>query len=53
MRCAAVPIFLGRPSPAAAVSITMLGARAEHPRLAELGEYLSRTAAEWSLTPGG
>ena len=53
VRCAAVPIFLGRPSPAAAVSITVLGARAEQPRLAELGEYLSRTAAEWSLTPGG
>jgi len=31
----------------------VLGARAEHPRLAELGEYLSRTAAEWSLAPGG
>ncbi len=53
VRCAAVPIFLGRPSPAAAVSITVLGARAEPPRLTELGEYLSRTAAEWSLAPGG
>ena len=53
VRCAAGE---GRPrkmGTAAAVSITMLGARAEHPRLAELGEYLSRTAAEWSLTPGG
>jgi DNA-binding IclR family transcriptional regulator len=48
-----VPIFLGRPSPAAAVSITVLGTRAEHPRLAELGEHLSRTVAEWSLVPGG
>jgi IclR family transcriptional regulator, acetate operon repressor len=53
VRCAAVPIFLGRTSPAAAVSITVLGARAEHPRLAELGQYLSRTVAEWSLVPGG
>ena len=53
VRCAAVPIFLGRPSPAAAVSITVLGARAEPPRLAELGGYLTRTVAEWSLVPGG
>ena len=53
VRCAAVPIFLGRPSPAAAVSITLLGARAEPARLSELGQYLSRTAAEWSLAPGG
>jgi len=53
VRCAAVPIFLGRPSPAAAVSITLLGVRAEPPRLTELGEYLSRTVAEWSVAPGG
>jgi DNA-binding IclR family transcriptional regulator len=48
-----VPIFLGRPAPAAAVSITVLGARAEPARLAELGEYLSRTVAEWAQAPAG
>lgn len=53
VRCAAVPIFLGRPAPAAAVSITVLGARAEPARLAELGEYLSRTVAEWAQAPAG
>jgi IclR family transcriptional regulator, acetate operon repressor len=51
VRCAAVPIFLGRPVPVAAVSVTMLGTRAETGRLAELGSYLSRTAAEWSEAP--
>jgi len=51
VRCAAVPIFLGRPVPVAAVSVTMLGTRAETGRLAELGSYLSRTAAEWSDAP--
>jgi IclR family transcriptional regulator, acetate operon repressor len=48
VRCAAVPIFLGRPVPATAVSVTVLGARAQAGRLAELGEYLRRTVAEWS-----
>ena len=51
VRCAAVPIFLGRPVPAAAVSVTVLGSRADVVRLAELGGYLSRTAAEWSEVP--
>jgi IclR family acetate operon transcriptional repressor len=51
VRCAHVPIFLGRPVPAAAVSVTMLGTRAEAGRLTELGGYLSRTAAEWSEAP--
>ena len=46
--CAAVPIFLGRPVPAAAVSITVLSARANSGRLAELGQYLHETAAEWT-----
>src|SRR5215475_4906689 len=40
VRCAAVPIFLGQPVPAAAVSVTLLGVRADPGRLAELGEYL-------------
>ena len=53
VRCAAVPVFLGRSSPAVAVSITVLGTRAEHRRLAELGEYLSRAVAEWTPVPGG
>jgi len=48
VRCAAVPIFLGRPVPATAVSVTVLGARAEAGRLAEIGDYLRRTVAEWS-----
>ena len=51
VRCAAVPIFLGRAVPAAAVSVTVLGARAEPRRLKELGEYLRRAAADWSTAP--
>jgi IclR family transcriptional regulator, acetate operon repressor len=51
VRCAAVPIFLGKAVPAAAVSVTVLGARAEPRRLAELGEYLRRAAADWSTLP--
>ncbi len=51
VRCAAVPIFLGRPSPAAAVSITLLGSRAESRRLNELGEYLRTVVADWSKVP--
>jgi IclR family acetate operon transcriptional repressor len=46
--CAAVPIFLGRPVPAAAVSITVLSTRAKPGRLAELGQYLREMAAEWT-----
>jgi DNA-binding IclR family transcriptional regulator len=46
-----VPIFLGRPVPAAAVSITLLGARAEVRRLHELGEYLRAVVADWSEVP--
>ncbi len=52
VRCAAVPIFLGTAIPAAAVSITVLGSRAETSRLSELGSYLRRVAAEWSQAPG-
>ncbi len=48
VRCAAVPIFLGRPVPATAVSVTVLGARAQAGRLAEIGEFLRRTVADWS-----
>lgn len=48
VRCAAVPIFLGRPVPAAAVSVTLLASRAEPRRLAELAEYLRAAAADWS-----
>jgi IclR family transcriptional regulator, acetate operon repressor len=51
VRCAAVPIFLGRPVPAAAVSVTLLGVRADQGRLAELGEYLRGVAAEWADLP--
>jgi IclR family transcriptional regulator, acetate operon repressor len=51
VRCAAVPIFLGKAVPAAAVSVTLLGARAEPRRLAELGEYLRGAAADWSNLP--
>jgi IclR family acetate operon transcriptional repressor len=47
VRCAAVPIFLGRDVPAAAVSVTVLGTRAAPERLAELGEFLRRSMAEW------
>jgi IclR family acetate operon transcriptional repressor len=52
VRCAAVPIFLGRNVPAAAVSITVLGSRAEVERLNELGEYLRAVVADWSKVPG-
>jgi IclR family acetate operon transcriptional repressor len=52
VRCAAVPIFLGRKEPAAAVSITLLGSRAEMRRLNELGEYLRAVVADWSKVPG-
>jgi IclR family acetate operon transcriptional repressor len=48
VRCAAVPIFLGRPVPATAVSVTLLGTRAEAGRLAEIGGLLRRTVADWS-----
>jgi IclR family acetate operon transcriptional repressor len=51
VRCAAVPIFLGKPVPAAAVSVTLLGSRADLRRLTELGEYLRAAAAEWSTVP--
>src|SRR5580700_6812677 len=51
VRCAGVPIFLGRPVPAAAVSITLLGARAEVRRLHELGQYLRSVVADWSEVP--
>ena len=51
VRCAAVPIFLGRPVPTAAVSITLLGARAELRRLHELGDYLRGVVADWSEVP--
>jgi IclR family transcriptional regulator, acetate operon repressor len=51
VRCVAVPIFLGRAVPAAAVSITLIGTRAELRRLAELGEYLRGVVADWSELP--
>jgi IclR family acetate operon transcriptional repressor len=51
VRCAAVPIFLGHSVPAAAVSVTMLGSRADLRRLTETGEYLREVAAEWSQLP--
>jgi IclR family acetate operon transcriptional repressor len=52
VRCAAVPVFLGRPVPATAISVTMLGARAEPGRLAELGDILRHTVADWSAARG-
>lgn len=51
VRCAAVPIFLGQPVPAAAVSVTLIGVRADRRRLAELGEYLRGVAADWADLP--
>lgn len=48
VRCAAVPIFLGTAVPAAAVSVTVLGFRADHRRLSELGQYLRANTADWS-----
>ena len=51
VRCAAVPIFLGRQVPTAAVSITLLGSRAEVRRLNELGKYLREVVDDWSKVP--
>ena len=48
VRCAAVPIFLGKVIPAAGISVTVLGFRADLGRLGELGQYLRATAADWS-----
>jgi DNA-binding IclR family transcriptional regulator len=51
VRCAAVPIFLGRRVPAAGVSVTVLGSRAEVRRLNEVGEHLRVVVADWSRVP--
>jgi IclR family transcriptional regulator, acetate operon repressor len=51
VRCAAVPVFLGQPVPAAAVSVTLFGSRADVPRMQELGEYLRGVVADWSKVP--
>jgi IclR family acetate operon transcriptional repressor len=51
VRCAAVPIFLGRAAPAAAVSVTLLGSRAEVRRLKELGKYLRDVVDDWAKVP--
>jgi IclR family transcriptional regulator, acetate operon repressor len=51
VRCAAVPVFLGREVPTAAVSITLLGSRAEVQRLNELGKYLRDVVDDWSKVP--
>lgn len=48
VRCVAVPVFLGRAVPCAAVSVTVLSSRATPGRLVELGEMLRTTLAEWS-----
>ncbi len=48
VQCAAVPIFLGRDVPAAAVSVTVLGTRAGPSRLTELGEFLRHSMGEWT-----
>ncbi len=53
VRCAAVPVFVGRGVPAAAVSTTLLGTRASLARLAELGGVLRAALAEWSHDRGG
>ncbi len=52
-RCAAVPVFVGRAVPAAAVSTTLLGTRAGLTRLTELGEFLRSALAEWSHVRDG
>jgi len=51
VRCAAVPVFLGRPVPAAAISVTVLAARADQGRLAQLGETLRAAAADLAQVP--
>ena len=51
VRCVAVPVFLGRPVPAAAVSVTVLAARADRDRLAELGETIRGAAADLARMP--
>lgn len=50
VRGVAVPIFLGRLVPAAAVSVSLTGPRSDPGRLAELGEFLSRVTLDWYAT---
>jgi IclR family acetate operon transcriptional repressor len=53
VRCAAVPVFVGRAVPAAAVSASLVGTRASLARLTELGEFLRASLAEWSQERDG
>ncbi len=50
VRCVAVPIFLGRLVPAAAVSVALIGTRADPGRLAELGGFLNKVTLDWYAT---
>ena len=49
-RGVAVPVFLGRITPAAAVSVCLIGRRADQDRLAELGELLIKITLGWYAT---
>lgn len=51
--CVAVPIFLGRQVPAAAVSVTWLKARLGAAGTEELGERLRGAVAAFTAAPGG
>jgi IclR family acetate operon transcriptional repressor len=50
VRSVAVPIFLGRLVPVAAVSVSLIGTRTDQRRLAELGEFLSTVTLRWYAT---
>ncbi|MFI6977023.1 IclR family transcriptional regulator [Embleya sp. NPDC050154] len=52
LRCVAVPLFLGRSAPAAAISVTGLKSRMTSARMAELAEALRSRVAEWAGAAG-
>jgi IclR family transcriptional regulator, acetate operon repressor len=51
VQCVAVPVFLGRLIPAAAVGVSLIAAGADEGRLAEIGEFLAAATGRWSATP--
>jgi IclR family transcriptional regulator, acetate operon repressor len=50
VQCVAVPVFLGRLIPAAAVGVSLIAASADQGRLAEIGEFLVTATRRWLAT---
>lgn len=50
VQCVAVPVFLGRLIPVAAVGVSLIAAGADQGRLAEIGEFLVAATRRWSAT---